>query len=58
MDGLAACKRPECQRRQLRALRNLALADTVDVIVNYVVSKDRKTSVEAVKVDLLDCFHF
>jgi len=49
LDSLQACKDEECNQLYLRALKNLAMSDTVTHILERIDSSDRKTSVVAVK---------
>ena len=50
LEKLEGCKDEACRKLYLRSLKNLAMADTLPVIMKYIDSTERKTSVTAVKV--------
>lgn len=49
LDSLRACDTDPCRQLYLRVLKNLAMPDTVSIILEYVDSAEKKTSVSAVK---------
>lgn len=49
LDNLGACKKEECYQLHMRVLENLGSVETLPVILAHIESKDRKTSVAAVK---------
>ena len=49
VDGLLGCKNEECKQKYLRSLKNLALKDTVPVLLQHAVFGKKKTSVTALK---------
>ena len=48
-NGLLGCKNEECKQKYLRALKNLALKDTVPVLLQHALFGRKKTSVTALK---------
>jgi len=49
VDGLLGCTKEECKQKYLRALKNLALKDTVPVLLQHALFGKKKTSVTALK---------
>ena len=49
LDNLAACKKDECYQLHMRVLENLGSTETLPVILDHIDSKDKKTSVGAIK---------
>jgi microsomal triglyceride transfer protein large subunit len=49
LEKLEGCGDETCRKLYLRSLKNLAMADTLPVIMKYIDSTERKTSVTAVK---------
>lgn len=49
LDNLGACDKDTCRQLYLRVLKNLAMPDTLSVIMDHVDSAEKKTSVSAVK---------
>lgn len=49
LDNLNVCSTEPCRQQYLRVLKNLAMPDTVSIILKHVDSTDKKTSVSAVK---------
>jgi len=49
VDGLLGCNNEECKQKYLRALKNLALKNTVPVLLQHAVFGSKKTSVTALR---------
>lgn len=49
LTNLEACNENECSQLYMRVLKNLASIETLPVILSHINSKDKKTSVGAVK---------
>ena len=49
VEGLLGCNYEECKQKYLHALKNLALKDTVPVLLQHAVFGSKKTSVTALR---------